>query len=127
MVADLIEQKVDVISLKTLDNSPVQEYIGQGIERMLLIVKDNVKIILKDQTRIVVPKAMREVILQRENGLHSGQNKMSNIIRVEYFWPGIEGDVKNTVEASMDKASRGSPTAAEEVVCHLWCGKVLEK
>ena len=66
--------------MKTLSNSPVQEYIGQRIERMSLIVRDEVKIIQGDQTMIVVPKAMREVLLQREHRLHCGQNKMTNRI-----------------------------------------------
>ena len=39
-VADLIEQKADMMNIKTLSNSPVKEYIGHGIERMSLIVKD---------------------------------------------------------------------------------------
>ena len=49
-------------------------------------------IMLKDQTRIVVPQAMRKKLLEREHLGHSN-------IRAKYFWPGIEADVKRMVEA----------------------------
>ena len=63
----------------------------------------------------MVPKTMREVLFQREHRSHSGQNKMSSSIRVKYFWPEIEGDIKKTVEACLacqkhGQSQRGSPT-----------------
>ena len=84
-MARLIEGKAEIESMKTLSNSPVKQYIGKGIERMSLITKSNVKMKLMDQTRIVVPISLREVLLMREHRSHSGQTKMDNSIRVKYF------------------------------------------
>ena len=97
-VAVRIEGKADVESMKTLSCPPVKELVGHGIERMCLIRKYG---IMMDHNMIVVPMAMREVLLKREHISYSGQTKMSNSIRMKYFWPGIEGDVKRTVEACL--------------------------
>ena len=66
---------------------------------MSLIQKGDTMIILMDQTRIMVPQAMRKKLLGREHLAHSGVTRMSNIIRAKYFCPGIEADVKRLVEA----------------------------
>ena len=66
---------------------------------MLLMVKADVKIIIMNETKIMGPMAMKKVLLQRDHWSHNVQNKMSNSIRIKYFWPGIKGDVKKTVEA----------------------------
>ena len=87
-VTDMIEQKADMMNVKTLSKSLVQEYIGHGIERMLLIEKDDVKIILKDQTRIMVPKAMREVLLQREHQSQSGKKQIEQQHQSKIFLAG---------------------------------------
>ena len=65
---------------------------------MSVIKKAVTMIILMDQTRIVVPHAMRKKLLGREHLAHSGVTRMSNSIRAKYFWPGIEADVKRMVE-----------------------------
>ena len=57
------------------------------------------KIVLMDQTRIVVPLAMRKKLLRREHLAHSMVTRMSKGIRAKYFWPGIEADVKRLVDA----------------------------
>ena len=38
---------------------------------------------------------------------------MSNSIRVKYFWPGIEGDVKKTVEACLACQKHGQSQQRE--------------
>ena len=55
-------------------------------------------ILLRDQTRIVVPEAVRKRLMDREHLAHPGINKMLASLRAKYFWPGIEGDVKRVVE-----------------------------
>ena len=42
-------------------------------------------IMLKDQTRIVVPQAMRKTLLEREHLAHSGVTRISNSIRAKYI------------------------------------------
>ena len=69
------------------------------MERMSVIEKGDTKILLMDQTRIVVPLTMRKKLLEREHLAHSGVTKMSNSIRAKYFRPGIVADVKRMVEA----------------------------
>ena len=68
------------------------------MERMSVIEKGNSIIMLMDQSRIVVPRAMRQKLMDREHLAHTGQTKMSASIRAKYFWPGIESDVKKMVE-----------------------------
>ena len=98
-VAETIKKKVDKEVYKTLSKAAIFEYIGYGVERMSVIEKGNTKILLMDQTRIVVPLTMRKKLLEREHLAHSGVTKMSNRIEAKYFWPGIEADVKRMVEA----------------------------
>ena len=83
---------------KTLSKVATKEYVGMGIERMSVIKKGNSMIFLMDQTRIVVPQTMRKRLMDREQLAHQGINKMSRSIRVKYFWPGIEADLKRMVE-----------------------------
>ena len=66
---------------------------------MSVIEKGDTKILLMDQTRIVVPLTMRKKLLEREHLAHSGMIRMINSVRAKYFWPGIETDVKRLVEA----------------------------
>ena len=55
-------------------------------------------ILFMDQTRIVVPEAVRKRLMDREHLAHPGITKMLASLRVKYFWPGIEGDVRRVVE-----------------------------
>ena len=66
---------------------------------MSVIEKGESMILLMDQTRIVVPEAMRRKLMDREHLAHPGVNKMLASLRAKYFWPGIEGDIKRIVEA----------------------------
>ena len=91
----------------------ITEYIGKGIERMSMMEKDSTLIMLKDSTRIVVPRAMRSKLLEREHLAHTGIIKMSASIRAKYFWPGIEGDVKRLVEACEPCQIHGRAQARE--------------
>ena len=96
-VAETIKKKVDKEVYKTLSKAAILEYIGYGVERMSVIEKGNTKILLMDQTRIVVPLTMRKKLLEREHLANSGIIRMSNSIRAKYFWPGIEVDIKRLV------------------------------
>ena len=40
---------------KTVSKAAIIEYIVHGVERIMVIEKDDTKIMLMDQTRIVVP------------------------------------------------------------------------
>ena len=55
-------------------------------------------IMLMDQTRSVVPKAMRKRLMDRDHLAHPGINKMVAGLRAKYFWPGIEKNVRRVVE-----------------------------
>ena len=55
-------------------------------------------ILLMDQTRIVIPNAVRKRLMDREHLAHPGIAKMQNSLRAKYFWPGIKADVRRIVE-----------------------------
>ena len=98
-VARTIKQKTGGDVYKTLSNAAIQEYVGKGIERMSVMEKGESMIMLKDQTRIVVPETMRKRLMDREHLAHPGQSKMLASMRAKYFWPGIEKDVRRVVES----------------------------
>ena len=56
-------------------------------------------ILLMDQTRVGVPQTMRKRLMDREHLAHPRINKMERSIRANYFWPGIEADMKRVMEA----------------------------
>ena len=97
-VAKTVKQKTGEEVYKTLSKAAIKEYVGQGIERMSVIEKGESMILLVDQTRIVVPEAVRKRLMDREHLAHPGINKMLASLRAKYFWPGIEGDVRRVVE-----------------------------
>ena len=98
MVAETIEKKKEREVIKTVSKATItNQYIGLGVERMSVIMNCDTMIMLMDQTRIVVPLAMRKKLLGREHLAHSGVTRMSNKIRANYFWPGIEADMKRMV------------------------------
>ena len=98
-VAQTVESKTELKIIKTVSKAAITEYSGLRVDRMSVIKKGSTMIMLKDQTRIVVPQAMRKTLLEREHLAHSGITRMSNSIRANYFWPGFEGDVKKMVES----------------------------
>ena len=54
-VAEKIKKKVEKEVYKTLSKAAIIEYIVHGVERIMVIEKDDTKIMVMDQTRIVVP------------------------------------------------------------------------
>ena len=54
-VAEKIKNKVEKEVYKTVSKAAIIEYIVHGVERIMVIEKDDTKIMLMDQTRIVVP------------------------------------------------------------------------
>ena len=107
-VAETIKKNIEKEVNKILSKAAVLEYIGHRVERMSVIEKGNTKILLMDQTRIVVPLKMRKKLLEREHLAHSRVTRMSDSITAKYFWPGIKADVKRMVEAC--EPTRGSKT-----------------
>ena len=97
-VARTVKQKTSEEVYKSLSEAAINKYVGKGIERMSVMEKGDSMILLMDQTRIVVPGAMRKRLMDREHLAHPGVNKMLASLRAKYFWPGIEGDVKRIVE-----------------------------
>ena len=59
-----------------------------------MIKKGDIKIMLMDQTRIVVPHTMRKKLLEREHLSHSVMSRMSNSIRANM---GYGTDMDHTV------------------------------
>ena len=84
-MAEIIESKKEREIIKTASKATITEYIGHGVDRMLVIKKGEMIIMLKDQTRIVVPQAMRKTLLEREHLAHSGVTRISNSIRAKYI------------------------------------------
>ena len=97
-VTRTVKQKTGEEVYKTLSKAAIKEYVGQGIERMSVLEKGESMILLVDQTRIVVPEAVRKRLMDREHLAHPGINKMLASLRAKYFWPGIERDVRRVVE-----------------------------
>ena len=54
-VAQTVEDKTELKIIKTVSNTAITEYIGLGVDRMSVIKKGETMIMLKDQTRIIVP------------------------------------------------------------------------
>ena len=54
-VVKTVEDKTEVSVIKTLSKAVIMEYIGLGMNRMSVIKKGETMIMLKDQTRIIVP------------------------------------------------------------------------
>ena len=102
-VAMTVKKKTGEEVYKTLSKAAIKECVGLGIERMSVIKKGNSVIFLMDQTRIVVPQIMKKSLMDREELAHQGINKMSRSIRVKYFWPWIEADLKRMVEAEEEE------------------------
>ena len=70
-VAKTVEDKTELKIIKTVSNTAITEYIGLGVDKMSVIKKGETMIMLKDQTRIVVPQAMRRTLLERESIWHT--------------------------------------------------------
>ena len=68
---------------KTLAKAAIMEYIGLGVERMSVIKKGNLMILLMDQTRNMVPQSMRKKLMDREQLALQGVNKMQRSIRAK--------------------------------------------
>ena len=54
-VAKTVDDKTEMTVIKTLSKAAITEYIGLGMNRMSVIKKGETMIMLKDQTRIIVP------------------------------------------------------------------------
>ena len=80
--------------------------MGKEGRRMSVIEKGESMIMLMDQTRIVVPEAMRKRHMDRENLAHPGINKMLASLRAKYFWPAS----RRMLEGSWRAASRARCT-----------------
>ena len=120
-VAETIKKKTEHEAYKGFSKRTILEYIGQGLERMSVIERGNTIIMLMDQSRIVVPVAMRKKLLDREQMAHSGVYKMSACIRAKYLWPGIKKRCKDNgggipaVPASPKETGEGSNPAGTGV------------
>ena len=62
-----------------------------------MIQKGTTRLMVMDQTRIMVPVTLRQTVLDRELVLHVGRIRMANNIRAKYFWPRMENDVKEAM------------------------------
>lgn len=51
------------------------------------------------RSRIVIPAALRKHTLARLHDSHRGIEATRRHVRQKVFWPGINADIKNTVEA----------------------------
>ena len=125
-MAETIENKKELEIIKTVSKDNITEYLGLGVDRILVIKEGDTMIMLNDQTRIVVPTAIRETLLDREYLSDSGINRISTSIRAKYFWLGIEGKVKRMVESceasqmhKMDQQREPNRPALEYVSCSM--------
>ena len=56
-------------------------------------------LIVKEGSRLVIPKACRKDILQKAHKSHCGMAKTKMLLNELYYWPGINCDAKNMIES----------------------------
>ena len=109
----LIETKVPMKEM--IDRKAAKEYVGNRIRRKSVINKGKTLIMLKDETRILMPEAMSPSLLERENLSHSKMNKMRDSMMVKCYWTSMGKDVKRTwrralCARSIEPSRRGTPS-----------------
>lgn len=66
------------------------------------LIKDQLSVvdgIILKGTKIVVPFVLRKKILELAHNTHGGENTLKGLLRPKVWWPGIDSDIKNYVEA----------------------------
>ena len=121
-VVEAIKSGKSIAELK--DGHPGREF--KNVWDELSIHEDTLLIL--DGDRIVVPKASRPAILSLLHASHSGIVRTRELARQNYFWHGMNSDVKNMIDACTDcqalrpslpaepHLQRADPTAPMEVV-----------
>ena len=86
LVAQMIAHKLPRDLMRPLSKHPFKEYLTNGLKRMLVIQKGDTRLMLMDQTPIVVPVTLRKIMLDKEHESHVGKTRMGNNIKAKYFW-----------------------------------------
>jgi len=64
------------------------------------------------KNRIVIPRSLRQEVLQSLHSAHQGVTAMNERAKVEVYWPGITGDIQSTRDSCYD-CNRTTPTQAK--------------
>ncbi|XP_055542988.1 uncharacterized protein K02A2.6-like [Wyeomyia smithii] len=68
--------------------------------------------------RVVIPKALRQAILNDLHKAHIGVVKMKGLARFFVYWPGIDADIERTAKSCSECASHA--TAPSKFSSHHW-------
>ena len=79
--------------LKQMNKHPIQRYKTWWSRLSTIENRVGTRIMLIDFTRILVPEALRQKLLEREHVAHQGINKTSLDIAAKYFWPNYRDQV----------------------------------
>ena len=68
-------------------------------------------LLILNDSRIVVPKAMRPFIVNQVHSAHTGKARCLHKARAEFFWPGMTEDIERAVDSceACQKFSRSQP------------------
>ena len=77
-------------------NHPAREY-KDVINRLSLIDSNTCPILLMDDTRLVIPKSMRQELLKKLHFSHCGISKTTDTAVSLYHWPGMAANIKDMV------------------------------
>ena len=84
-------------------------YDNLSIMQSLLVLNDS---------RIVVPKSMREAIIRQIHSAHTGIPRCLSKARAEFFWPQMSEDITNAV-LTCEPCQKYRPSQPEEEVLNL--------
>lgn len=70
------------------------------------------------QNRIIIPKKLRYLIINRLHETHLGETKMNAIVSQFYYWPGIRTIVKNIIESCSVCQKFRRSNVSEPLLCH---------
>ena len=91
---------------------PARDYISLW-DAMSLLDNEPKTLLLLHGDRIIVPKSARHSILLRLHTSHQGLVKTKLLANKLYFWPGMNSDIKNMIEAC-DACQKLRPSLGHE-------------
>ena len=94
---DMIRMLMEEVNIEDVSgNHPVKEVKAHWDE--LSVVKVNgVDLLAKDETKLLVPKGARGMVLEKLHGNHTGTSKSKVTARQIYFWPNMSKEIEDMI------------------------------
>ncbi|XP_039284775.1 uncharacterized protein K02A2.6-like isoform X2 [Nilaparvata lugens] len=99
------ETQNDDVLRKVIDyceNGWLNNIVDGGELRHFFKIRNEIQFskgLLYYNARIIIPKNLRDFILNRLHETHLGETKMNSIASKYYYWPGIRANIKNLAES----------------------------